>query len=390
MAYTNSLRRNRIASGVLALLLGVVFVACGVFAALPLATLRSLILDPIGLTVPFSWVLGLGGAFVLGGLFMVVSQLQSAQKLIATLPHARPVDDPALVQAVAELSNIAGLKVRPPLLVLPTTEPNAFAYGIGRDSSSIVVTQGMIDLLSTEELRGVLAHELSHIANEDTRLITLVEAFNRASATLRHVADRGGFGIGFTDAVPYAPPLIAAVLVIYLANRFVPELVQGSSGDPTSSTPSLGGTFAPLLDALLGVLVMGTAIVVFFKLARKGWKALAYMALYVLVGFVPFIELFANPAIGVLLGRGISRQREFIADTNAARLTGDPLALISALRKLEAHPTTTLTELVGARYAMFSPIQVSSIPRRWWSRLYTTHPTLQARRERLEALAGTA
>ena len=390
MAYTNCLRRNRIASCVLALLLGVVFVACGVFAALPLATLRSLILDPIGLTVPFSWVLVLGGAFVLGGLFMVVSQLQSARKLIATLPHARPVDDPALVQAVAELCDIAGLKVRPPLLVLPATEPNAFAYGMGRDSSSIVVTRGMIDLLSTEELRGVLAHELSHIANEDTRLITLVEAFNRTSATLRQVADRGGFGIGFTDAARYAPPLIAAVLVIYLANRFVPELVQGSSGESTSSTPSLGGAFAPLLDALLGALLMGTALVVFFKLARKGWKAFAYMALYVLVGFVPFIELFANPAIGVLLGRGISRQREFIADTNAARLTGDPLALIRALRKLEAHPTTTLTELVGARYAMFSPIQVSSVPRRWWSRLYTTHPTLQARRERLEALADTA
>jgi Zn-dependent protease with chaperone function len=379
IAYTSCLRRNRIASGVLALLLGVVFVACGVFAALPLATLRSLILDPSGLTVPFSWVLGLGGAFVLGGLFMVVSQLQSARKLIATLPHARSVDDPALVQAVTELSDIAGLKVRPPLLVLPATEPNAFAYGIGRDSSSIAVTQGMIDLLSAEELRGVLAHELSHIANEDTRLITLVEAVNRTSATLRQVADRGGFGIGFTDAARYAPPLIAGALVLYLANRFGPELAQGSWGD---------STFAPLLEALLGVLVMGTALVVFFKLARKGWKALAYMALYVLVGFVPFVELFANPVIGVLLGRGISRQREFIADTNATLLTGDPLALISALRKLEAHPTTTLSQLVGARYAMFSPIEVS-VPRRW-SRLYATHPTLRARRERLEALVGTA
>jgi Zn-dependent protease with chaperone function len=168
--------------------------------------------------------------------------------------------------------------------------------------------------------------------------------------------------------------------VLYLANKFGPKLAQGSSGGDS--------TFAPLLEALVGVLLMGTALVVFFKLARKGWKALAYMALYVLVGFVPFVELFANPVIGVLLGRGISRQREFIADTNATRLTGDPLALISALRKLEAHPTTTLSQLVGARYAMFSPIEVS-VPRRW-SRLYATHPTLRARRERLEELVGTA
>jgi Zn-dependent protease with chaperone function len=141
-----------------------------------------------------------------------------------------------------------------------------------------------------------------------------------------------------------------------------------------------------LLHVLLGLALMIAAVVLFFKLAKVGWKTIVYISLFVLVGFVPFIEVLANPAIGVLLGCSISRQREFIADANAAWLTSDPLALAGALRKLEAHPITTISHLAGARYAMFSPAQLS-VPRRWWSRLYATHPTLQARRERLEALA---
>ncbi len=385
--YAKRLHRNRIVSGVLVLLLAVVFVACGIFAALPLATLRSLVLDPIGLVVPFSWVLALGVAFVLGGSLMVASQLRSARKMIATIPHTRP-PEPSLVEVVAELSDIAGLTVAPPLLVLPSIEPNAFAYGIGRDSSAIAVTQGMIDLLDADELRGVLAHELSHIANEDTRLIALVEAFNQTSATLRRVADRGGFNIGFTDAARYAPFFLGGVGVLYLANRFVPRLAQSpSEAGPTPTTESMSDVGTTLLHLLLGIFLMIAAVVLFFKLAKAGWRTIVYISLFALVGFVPFIEVLANPAIGVLLGCSISRQREFIADANAARLTGDPLALAGALRKLEAHPITTVSHLAGARYALFSPAQVP-VPRRWWSRWYATHPTLQARRERLEALAS--
>jgi Zn-dependent protease with chaperone function len=388
--HTKRLYRNRIVSGVLMLLLTVVFVACGMFAALPLATLRSLILDPIGMPVPFSWVLGLGGAFVLGGSFMVLAQVRRAREMIATLPHAQPAADHALERAITELSNMAGLKIAPPLLVLPSIEPNAFAYGIGRDSSSIAVTQGMIDLLDADELHGVLAHELSHIANEDTRLITLVEAFNQTSGTLRRVADQGGFNIGFTDAARYAPFLAGGVGVLYLANRFVPRLAQSpSEAGATSSAESLNGTATTLLHLLLGLSLMIAAVVLFFKLAKIGWKTIVYISLFVLVGFVPFVEVLANPAIGVLLGCGISRQREFIADANAARLTADPLALAGALRKLEVHPIMTVSHLAGARYAMFSPVQVPA-PRRWWARRYATHPTLQARRARLEALAIVA
>lgn len=84
--YAKRLHRNRVVSGVLVLLLAVVFVACGMFAALPLATLRSLVLDPIGLAVPFSWVLALGVAFVLGGSLMVASQLRSARRRSRRFP----------------------------------------------------------------------------------------------------------------------------------------------------------------------------------------------------------------------------------------------------------------------------------------------------------------
>jgi Zn-dependent protease with chaperone function len=376
------LKRNRIVCRMLMLALAAVFVACGLIAALPLATLRSLVLDPLGLAVPFSWVLDLGAAFVIGGSLMVAMRVRRAKREIALPRGARLVSDAGLRRAVRELAAIAGLSAPPRLLILPIDEPNAFAYGFGRDSSSIVLYQGIIDLLDAHELRGVLAHEISHIANEDTRLIALVEAFNRTAAALRGIAGHFNFAIPFRDAFRGARSLLLGIGVLCMVDWLGARLLGGAP--KPSDTLSVGRLADEMAHVILGFLLCLVVIAIVYKALSTGWKAIAYIALFTLVGFLPYVEALAHPVLGYLLGCAISRQREFIADADAARITGDPWGLVSALRRLEACPLTPTYSTVGSRYAMFCPLEQ---PQRWWSRLYATHPPLRIRRERLEALA---
>jgi len=84
--------------------------------------------------------------------------------------QAQPIareEAPQLYDLVASLSDRAQIPM-PKLFVVPTQSPNAFATGRDPDHSAIAVTEGIVQLLSTEELAGVLAHELTHIRNRDT------------------------------------------------------------------------------------------------------------------------------------------------------------------------------------------------------------------------------
>jgi heat shock protein HtpX len=84
--------------------------------------------------------------------------------------NAQPLtrqDAPQLYDLVESLSKDADLPM-PKLFVVPTRTPNAFATGRDPNHAAVAVTEGILDLLSTEELRGVLAHELSHVKNRDT------------------------------------------------------------------------------------------------------------------------------------------------------------------------------------------------------------------------------
>ncbi len=84
--------------------------------------------------------------------------------------QAQPIareEAPQLYDLVASLSDRAQIPM-PKLFVVPTQSPNAFATGRDPNHSAIAVTEGIVQLLSTEELAGVLAHELTHIRNRDT------------------------------------------------------------------------------------------------------------------------------------------------------------------------------------------------------------------------------
>lgn len=86
---------------------------------------------------------------------------------------------------------------KPKIAVINTNMPNAFATGKGPRSSVVVVTTGLMDLLDTEELEGVPAHELTHIRNRDVLVLTLVSLFSTVAWYLMQFGFYGGMGYGY-------------------------------------------------------------------------------------------------------------------------------------------------------------------------------------------------
>ncbi|MEW5774516.1 MAG: zinc metalloprotease HtpX [Thermodesulfobacteriota bacterium] len=111
---------------------------------------------------------GLAVAFVMALVMNGVSYWFS-DKIVLRMYRGRevsPADAPALHRMVEELAQSAGLP-KPRVYVLPSQTPNAFATGRNPSHAAVAVTEGILRLLSPEELRGVLAHELAHVGNRD-------------------------------------------------------------------------------------------------------------------------------------------------------------------------------------------------------------------------------
>jgi heat shock protein HtpX len=138
-------------------------------------------LKTVALLGLLSGVLVLGGYYLIGDeqglylglLFAALTSFsswyfsdQAALAAYRAQPIAREAA-PELYDLVANLSDRANIPM-PKLFVVPTKSPNAFATGRDPNHSAIAVTEGIVELLSREELEGVLAHELTHIRNRDT------------------------------------------------------------------------------------------------------------------------------------------------------------------------------------------------------------------------------
>ncbi len=98
-----------------------------------------------------------------------------SDKMVLRIHKARPVtarEAPELVEMVEDLARRAQLPV-PATYVIDTEQPNAFATGRNPQNAAVAVTRGLIQALSREELAGVIAHELAHIRNRDTLIMTV-------------------------------------------------------------------------------------------------------------------------------------------------------------------------------------------------------------------------
>jgi heat shock protein HtpX len=138
------------------------------------ATLRTTILMATlgGLLVAIGYAIGglqIASVFLVIALVMNFVSYWFSDKIALKMSGAKPVSEqeaPGLYQMVRELTTRADLPM-PSLHVIPHDQPNAFATGRNPKHSAVAVTSGIMKLLSEDELRGVISHELAHIRNRD-------------------------------------------------------------------------------------------------------------------------------------------------------------------------------------------------------------------------------
>lgn len=152
----------------------------------------------------------------------------NSDKMVLRMHHARPVtreSAPDLVGLVEQLARRAELPM-PAVYILETDQPNAFATGRNPENSAVAVTRGLLRACDSEELAGVIAHELAHIKNRDTLIMTVTATLAGAIGFLAQFAfffggnrdERNPLGLIGTLAVMILAPL-AAMLVQMAISR---------------------------------------------------------------------------------------------------------------------------------------------------------------------------
>ena len=253
--------------------------------------------------------LGGEGGMILAFVFSLVMNGVSywfSDKIVLRMYGAReigPSDLPKLREIVQELALRARMPM-PKLYLIPQETPNAFATGRNENHAAVAVTQGILRILSEDELRGVLAHELSHVKNRDILVGTIAAAMAGAISMLAHIAQWGLiFGGRSSDERGGAHPIVALAMII----------------------------IAPLA--------------------------------------------------ALLVQMAISRSREYGADATGAAVSGDPVGLANALRKLQRGVEAMPMDANPATAHLFivNPLTAGGL-----MTLFSTHPPLEERIRRLE------
>lgn len=143
----------------------------------------------------------------------------NSDKMVLRMHNAQPVtrDDRLGLHAMTmELARNAGLP-EPELYLIDTPQPNAFATGRNPSNAAVAVTSGLVQNLSREELAGVIAHELAHIRNHDTAIMTVTATFAGAISMLANFAlffggSRERLGLLGTLLLMILAPLAAALV----------------------------------------------------------------------------------------------------------------------------------------------------------------------------------
>ncbi|WP_456325523.1 zinc metalloprotease HtpX [Desulfonauticus submarinus] len=159
---------------------------------------------------------GLIIAFILA-LMMNIGSYWFSDKIVLAMYQAREVSEqeaPFLHQIIEELARKAGIP-KPKIYILPQDVPNAFATGRNPNTGVVAVTEGILKILSQEELKGVLAHEIGHIKNRDILIQTIAATL---AGVIMFVASMVRwaviFGFGRSDEEDGGNLLLALVMAI--------------------------------------------------------------------------------------------------------------------------------------------------------------------------------
>ena len=255
---------------------------------------------------------GMVMAFVLAAVMNFITYWFSA-KIVLAMYRARQVtekDHPRLYRVVYRVAAQAMMPIMPAVYIVPSRAPNAFATGRDRDHAAVAVSEGLLELLTEDELEGVIGHEMAHILNRDMLVGTVAATFAGAIGILASIARWGAIFGG------------------------------GSSRDDNR-----GGALGLLVAAIVA------------------------------------------PLVAMVIQMAISRQREYKADAEGGRLTGKYLSLASALDKLHRSPVRMNLDQNPATAHMMIANPISG---RGFTTLFSTHPPVEERIERLRSLAQSA
>ena len=174
-----------------------------------------------GLLVWLGSVLGgsQGAAIAFGfAMLMNVGAYWFSDRLVLRMYRAEEVSEakaPELYGIVAELAQRAQIPM-PKVYVIPSETPNAFATGRNPAHAAVAATQGILRILTRDELRGVLAHELSHVRNRDTLISCVAATLVGAITWMAHMAQFAAiFGGGRSDDDDGGNPLALLGVAIF-------------------------------------------------------------------------------------------------------------------------------------------------------------------------------
>ncbi|MBS3153210.1 zinc metalloprotease HtpX [Candidatus Woesearchaeota archaeon] len=191
---------------------------------------------------------GLTVALVLA-IIMNVGSYFFSHKLVLAMYRAKEAPKsqfPDLHHSVEEAAKAAGIP-KPKVYIVPSENPNAFATGPNYKNSVVAVTQGILNLLSKEELKGVIAHEISHIKNRDMLISTIAATIASVISYIAFMArfaalfggmkgDKEGQNIFELLALAIIAPLVA--MLIQLAISRSREYIADETGAKLIKNPS--------------------------------------------------------------------------------------------------------------------------------------------------------
>jgi heat shock protein HtpX len=263
-----------------------------------------------GLFLAVGYLIGGQSGMVMAFIFAAGMNLftyWNADKMVLRMHGAREIserDAPELYGIVRKLVTQANMPM-PKVYIMDTPQPNAFATGRDPEHAAVAATTGLLSILTRDEVEGVMAHELAHVRNRDTLIMTMTATIAGAISMLAN------FAMFFGGRDGERPNPIFAIALMLLA---------------------------------------------------------------------PFAAMIVQMAI--------SRTREYAADRGGAEISGKPLALASALAKLQAGAKRVVNPAAEHNPATAHMFIVNPLSGQGADNLFSTHPNANNRIAALQQIAG--